>query len=108
MQGDPQRPRQPQRPGQPHRGPEQGGPDDVVVAAEGIVVELIDSDGNVIDSVSTDANGNYAFDSVSESGSYQVRVAESDEWVVAGTDTWDLSISNGDEEMDGVDFRVLV
>ena len=85
-----------------------GRPEDRVVAAEGILVELVDSDGSVLDSVMTDANGDYSFDSVTESGSYQVRVAESDEWVVAGTGTWDLSISNGDENMDQIDFRVVV
>jgi peroxidase len=98
----------PQRPGQPQRGPEMGAPDDRVVAAEGIIVELVDSEGNIIDSVLTDANGKYAFDSVTQSGSYQVRVAESDEWDVAGNATWDLSISNGDEDMDRIDFRVVV
>jgi peroxidase len=98
----------PQRPGQPQRGPEWGAPDDRVVAAEGIIVELVDSEGNIIDSVLTDANGKYAFDSVTQSGSYQVRVAESDEWDVAGNATWDLSISNGDEDMDRIDFRVVV
>jgi hypothetical protein len=98
----------PQRQGQRQRGPESGAPEGRVVAAEGIVVELVDSDGNVIDSALTDANGNYAFDSVTQSGAYQVRVAESDEWDVAGTGTWDLSISNGDEDMGGINFRVVV
>lgn len=96
------------RPGQPQRGPEPGAPEDRVVAAEGIIVELVDSDGSVLDSVLTDANGNYAFDSVTQSGSYQVRIAESDQWGVTGTGTWDLSISNGDEDMDGIDFQVVV
>ena len=107
QQGTPE-PGGPQFPGQRPRGPEMGRPEDRVVAAEGILVELVDSDGNVLDSVLTDADGNYAFDSVTQSGSYQVRVAESDEWVVAGTGTWDLSISNGDENMDQIDFRVVV
>ncbi|NND98676.1 MAG: peroxidase [Pirellulaceae bacterium] len=84
------------------------GGDDALAPAEAIVVELVDSDGIVLDSVLTDANGRYAFDSVTQSGSYQVRIAKSDQWVTSGTDSWDLSISNGDEDMDGIDFRVIV
>ncbi|QDT12523.1 peroxidase family protein [Planctomycetes bacterium K23_9] len=93
-------------------GPRQNGPrssgDNNVVTAEGILVELVDADGTVIDSTLTDVRGNYAFASVSQSGSYQVRIADSDSWTVEGDDTWDVSISNGDENMDGIDFRVLV
>ncbi|TWU31807.1 peroxidase family protein [Novipirellula artificiosorum] len=111
--GDPDSPRKglqgdPPRPGQPQSGQESQSAEEGVVAAEGILVELVDSDGNIIDSVLTDVNGNYAFDSVTQSGSYQVRVAESDEWDVAGAGTWDLSISNGDEDMHRINFRVLV
>ena len=83
-------------------------PKDDVEAAVGILVELLDSDGNVIDSTLTDQDGNYVFDSVSESGSYQVRLADSDEWFVIGDDALDLAISNGDENMSGVNFTILV
>lgn len=96
-----------QRGGAQQGDPQRGGNDNLL-PAEGISVELVDSDGNLVDSVLTDAAGNYAFDSVTQSGSYQVRVVESEEWDVAGSGTWDLSISNGDEEMDGIDFRVVV
>ena len=82
--------------------------EDDVEAVVGILIELVDSDGVVIDTALTDDDGNYAFDSVSESGSYQVRLAESDQWFVDGDDTWDLSISNGDENMSSVNFRILV
>ena len=94
------------RPGESQR-PDQDATDDGVVAAEGIVVELVNSDGVVIDSVQTDAEGNYAFDSVTQSGSYEVRVSESDEWTVVGSGTWDLTISNGDEKMNGIDFQLV-
>jgi len=94
------------------RGGQQNDPqrsgDNNPVSTEGIVVELVDRDGVVIDSVLTNARGNYAFDSVSQSGKYQVRVATSDQWVVDGSDTWDLTISNGDENMDTINFRFVV
>lgn len=80
--------------------------DDDAAPAEPILVELIDSDGVVIDSALTDADGQYAFDSVTESGSYQVRIAQSDQWEVVGASTWDLSISNGEEDMSGIDFQI--
>lgn len=85
----------------------QGGDNDLV-PVESIVIQLVDSDDNVIESKLTDANGDYTFDSITQSGHYQVRVAASNQWVVTGTDTWDLSISNGDEVMQGIDFRVTV
>ncbi|MFK8115201.1 MAG: peroxidase family protein, partial [Rubripirellula sp.] len=90
------------------QGRQRGGGNDNALPAEGIVVELFDSDGNLVDATLTDAEGNYTFDSVSQSGGYQVRVGESDEWDADGTGTWDLSISNGDEDMEDIDFRVLV
>ena len=83
-------------------------PEDRVVAAEGTFVEWVDSDGNVLDPASTDANGNHAFDSVTQSVTYQVRVAASDEWDVEGTGTRDLTISNGDEDMDRIDCGIVV
>lgn len=98
----------PRNSGQPGRDSDRGNREDKDVAAEGILVELVDSEGNVLDSAFTDSNGTYAFDSVTQSGSYQVRIAESDAWAVEGTDTWDLTISNGDEDMSGIDFRVIV
>lgn len=82
--------------------------DDNLVSAEGIAVELIDTNGVVVDTTLTDARGNYAFDTVSQSGSYQVRVVASDFMTVEGSDTWDLAISNGDENMNDIDFQVLI
>ncbi|WP_404306882.1 peroxidase family protein [Neorhodopirellula lusitana] len=82
--------------------------DESVVSAEGIEVQLLDSEGNLIDTTLTDSKGNYAFDSVTQSGSYQVQIAVSDEWTVEGDDSWDISISNGDEQLRGINFRVLV
>ncbi len=89
-------------PGQPPRDPRPGNP------AEGILVELLDREGNLLASTRTDSDGLYAFDAVTQSGAYQVRLAASDDWSVAGPDHWDLSISNGDEAMDRINFRIIV
>lgn len=97
-----------QRPGDRNDRPIPETPEDRIVAAEGIAVELLDSNGNVIDSTVTDARGNYTFDSVTQSGAYQVRIADSDEWDIAGIGTWDLMISNGEENLGGINFRVVV
>lgn len=105
-----------QQPGQLRGSPQQGVPqqetergrdNDDLSPAEGITVELIDGDGNVIESTVTDVSGNYTFNSVTHSGNYQVRIADTDEWDVAGDGTWDLSISNGEEEMSDINFRVI-
>jgi protocatechuate 3,4-dioxygenase beta subunit len=55
---------------------------------EGVTVELVDGDGNVVDTQVTDANGNYLFEHVVP-GTYTVRVVVStlpDGW---GTQTYD-------------------
>jgi hypothetical protein len=102
----------PQQNGPRQRGPQRGGPrggdNNNLVAAEGITVELMDSEGNVVKTTQTDARGNYVFDTISESGAYQVRIATSDNVNVSGSDTWDVAISNGDEDLSGIDFLVVV
>lgn len=74
----------------------------------GMTIELLDSSGTVMDSTTTDQSGRYSFESVDESGVYEVRIAQSNEVVVVGSDSWDLTISNGEERMGHVDFEVVV
>lgn len=68
---------------------------------EGVQVELLDDSGEVIDSVLTDARGQFRFRSFTETGDYQIRLAETGE-------SLDLLISNGATRLRGLDFEVLV
>lgn len=68
---------------------------------EGIAVELLDDSGEVIDSTLTDARGNYRFRSFSETGDYEIRLAESGE-------TLELLISNGATRLSGLDFELVL
>ncbi len=70
------------------------------VAATGVTVELLDNEGNVIDTMLTDRSGNYRFRSFAETGDYQIRLAATGE-------TLDLLISNGITRIGGLDFRLL-
>ena len=74
----------------------------------GVVVELLDSEGNLVDTALTDAAGNYRFTEFDESGAYTIQMAASDEYVVDGASVLDVQIASGDESLRGMDFRVLV
>lgn len=65
----------------------------------GVTVELLDDEGNVLDSTVTDHRGYYRFRSFAETGDYQVRLADSGE-------TLDLLISNGSTRLRGLDFEI--
>ena len=66
----------------------------------GVPVELLDEDGNVIASTTTDMRGNYRFRQFNETGDYQIRLAETG-------DTIDVLIRTGDMQLRELDF-VLV
>ncbi|WP_442512001.1 peroxidase family protein [Novipirellula sp. SH528] len=78
------------------------------VPMEGVTVELLDSDGNVVDATVTDRAGNYEFGSFDHTGAYHVRIAASNEMETVGLDTVDTLISSGDMHLKGINFMVIV
>tara|TARA_R110002073_G_scaffold41466_5_gene117065 strand:- start:2129 stop:4402 length:2274 start_codon:yes stop_codon:yes gene_type:complete len=93
------------------RSPRNGGrPSDPFrpsVPVEGITVELLDGEGNVVDTTVTDRSGNYKFDSFDHSGAYQVRIAVTGDVETVGLDTVDTLISSGDVNLKGINFMVI-
>lgn len=85
------------------------------LAISGVKVELLDANGNVIATTTTDENGRYQFDSVPE-GDYQIRVENMDEFdqttdPVNGTTnpstTVDVTVGQG-EVVENQDFGFVV
>jgi len=69
----------------------------------GVIVELLDDEGEVVDTVVTDRRGFYLFDNFLETGDYQVRVLRP----TAGglvEETNDVLISRGGLAIDNLDF----
>ncbi|EMI43934.1 peroxidase family protein [Rhodopirellula sp. SWK7] len=77
------------------------------IAMEGMEMELLDSDGNVVDTAVTDGDGRYEFDSFDRTGVYSIRMASSDVDVL-GEDTIEVLVSSGDVHLDTMDFKVSV
>tara|TARA_A100001391_G_scaffold126197_2_gene86303 strand:+ start:1269 stop:1559 length:291 start_codon:yes stop_codon:yes gene_type:complete len=73
---------------------------------EGIDVELLDGDGNVVAQTSTNADGKYSFDSITDAGAYQVQIATSDAWMVLGEDRIDVLLSAANENVRRINFHV--
>ncbi len=66
----------------------------------GVTVELLNDEGEVVETTETDRRGNYRFDSFAETGDYQIRLAETGE-------TLDVLISNGSTRLSGLDFELV-
>ena len=101
--------RNPSRPPQPITNslPQLGNrtpPRDVPIA--GITVELLNMDGEVIDSTVTDSSGFYHFDSIDETGDYSVRIESDPQWTTLSDDTHDFLVSNGATRIRGLNFRL--
>ncbi|MCC9643241.1 dockerin type I domain-containing protein [Rhodopirellula sp. JC740] len=94
--------------GQKDRPRDDGDRDTPLEPMVGAVLELVDGEGTVVDVAITDEMGRYRFDSVDESGTYVVRMALSDDYVVLGNDALDVQLNNGEENYRGMDFVVLV
>jgi len=77
------------------------------VAMEGMEMELLDSDGNVVATAVTDSDGRYEFDSFDRTGVYSIRMASSDVDVL-GEDTIEVLVSSADVHLDTMDFKVSV
>ncbi|MGB7328687.1 MAG: peroxidase family protein [Rubripirellula sp.] len=74
----------------------------------GVTVELLDSDGNVVDTAVTDDAGVYVFDDFDQSGSYVIQMASTNELTADGNDTFEFTISSGKERLAGLNFYVNV
>jgi hypothetical protein len=74
----------------------------------GLTVELIDSDGNLVDSVTTDRSGGYVFTNMDESGVYTIRLVAIAGMEVIGSDSWDVLVNNSDLENAVSSFQVSV
>lgn len=66
---------------------------------EGVVVELLGEDDEILATTSTNRRGQYRFGDFAETGDYQLRLAESGE-------TLDLLVSTGDVRLSGLDFEL--
>ncbi|MEO1618202.1 MAG: peroxidase family protein [Planctomycetota bacterium] len=78
------------------------------IGVEGVALELIDSEGNVVAETETDRSGRFTFDQVSQSGEYAVRIVATTGMDVLGSETWDVLVNNSDLDSESVDFRVVV
>ncbi|MEO1526373.1 MAG: peroxidase family protein [Planctomycetota bacterium] len=75
---------------------------------EGMVVQLIDENGVVVDTTLTDQDGDYEFDSLTETGAFQVALVLEDGMQVDGNATLDVLVASGDSRLRGYDFEVIV
>ena len=71
----------------------------------GVQVQLINGDGDVVDSTTTGRDGRYRFTSFDETGNYQVQILLPT-CATARTTTQDVSISRGDVTINNVSFAV--
>ena len=74
---------------------------------QNVVVELMDDEGNVVDRAATNRNGEFTFDSFTQTGNYQIRVAAENGMEVVGSDTLDVLVSSGDSRLGGYNFEVV-
>ena len=77
------------------------------VAMAGMVVELFDSDGNLVDTAVTDDAGNYRFANINITGLYQLRVEAPDQMQVVGSDVLDVIVTNGTSQLRQVNFEMI-
>ncbi len=77
------------------------------VPVNGVTIELLDDEGNVVDTTVTDRSGNYKFDSFDHSGAYQIRIAASNGLESVGLNTVETLISDGDVNLSGINFMVI-
>jgi hypothetical protein len=73
-------------------------------ALAGVLLELLNDDGDVVASTRTDRLGRYRFDQFGETGDYQVRVVVPSSLAVTTTNPKGFLISAGDVNLAGVDF----
>jgi len=71
-----------------------------------VVVELLNDDGDVVATASTDSNGRYRFTAFLETGDFQVRVVLPPGLQVTTPNPVDVLISRGDVSIGGLDFGI--
>lgn len=76
------------------------------VALAGVTVQLINPDGEVVATTTTDSNGRYRFTQFRETGSYQVQVVVPSQLQVTTTNPQTVLISRGDTSIGGTDFGI--
>ncbi|WP_168564567.1 peroxidase family protein [Crateriforma spongiae] len=74
----------------------------------GATLQLLDSDGNVVDVAITDDRGNYSFAEIDQSGTYTIQMLPSDLYSVIGNETLQVQVTDGDVDIRDMDFRVVV
>src|SRR5437764_9778967 len=75
------------------------------VGASGLTVQLLDSNGTIMDTTVTGRDGRYRFNSFHETGQYQVRVVLLTNLAAAKT-TRDVLISRGGMTLSGMNFAL--
>jgi hypothetical protein len=76
------------------------------VALAGVTVQLINPDGDVVATATTDSSGRYRFTQCRETGDYQIRVVVSDQLQVMPANPQPVLISRGDASIGGMDFGI--
>jgi hypothetical protein len=76
------------------------------VALAGVTVQLINPDGDVVATATTDSTGRYRFTQFRETGDYQVQVVVSDQLQVTPSNPQSVLISRGDVSVGGTDFGI--
>jgi len=72
----------------------------------GVSVELLNDEGDVVATETTDSNGRYRFTEFAETGDYQVRVVVPAGLQVTTPNPEDILISRGDVSIGGLDFGI--
>ncbi|MGD9633233.1 MAG: peroxidase family protein [Pirellulales bacterium] len=70
----------------------------------GITIELVDDEGEVVDTVVTNARGRYSFTTFHETGDYQVRIVVPNNLLATTRTVRAALVSRGDQTIAGVDF----
>lgn len=73
---------------------------------EGVTVELLDSNGELVAQTTTDSRGRYTFDAISDAGTYQVQIASTDMWIVLGEDVHEVELTDVDNLIMRINFQV--
>lgn len=81
-----------------------GRQDRAEAALPGVTVELLNDEGDVIDTTVTNSRGRYQFTSFTETGDYQVRIVVPNRLCATSSTTRDVLISRGDQTIAGLDF----
>lgn len=69
-----------------------------------IEIQLLNDQGELIATTTTDSRGRYRFDDIDSTGRYQIRISESSAGRVTTSDTIDVLISRGNEDLRGLNF----